>query len=196
MNDINQFGRDFKIIDNIHIDKQIFKTFFCCDLFKCKGICCVVKGTLGPPVFFEEIGIIEKLIPDIISYFEKPKLDYLYSYGFYENYNGKYYLKTLFGDDCLFSYYDNDIAKCIFQKAYLEEKISFKKPISCDLFPIRMYNSRNTYLNYEKIKECNSALEKGKRENIRLLDFVSDALSRIFGIEFVHKIKNNFIILE
>ncbi len=186
---------DFEQIDNFYIDKNIFNTYFACDLSKCKGECCVVKGTLGAPVSFEEIKIIEKIIPDIRNYFDELKLNYLYCNGFYEKVGENYHLKTLNGDDCLFSYFDSDIAKCVFQKAYLDKKIDFKKPISCDLFPIRMYRSYKIFLKYEKISICNSAVLNGEQNKVHLIDFVSDALNRIFGIEFVDKIKKNFIIL-
>lgn len=188
--------KDFENLDNVVIDKMIFEAHFACDLSKCKGICCVIKGTLGAPITLEEINIIDKIIPDITSYFEKPKLDYMYSNGFYEKFGDNYYLKTLNGDDCLFSYYDSDIAKCIFQKAYLDKQIDFKKPISCDLFPIRMYKGDKIYLKYEKISECKSAIIYGNDKKIRLFDFVRDALVRVFGSQFVDKIKNNFVILE
>ncbi|MCX7833934.1 MAG: DUF3109 family protein [Ignavibacteria bacterium] len=185
----NNYDKEYVKIDNVYVDKQILKTFFCCDLSRCKGFCCVIKGTLGPPVSQEEVELIEKIIPVILEYFEKPKLEYLYSNGFYDNFGGNLYLKTLYGDDCIFSYYESDIAKCIFQKAFSERKIDFKKPISCDLFPIRIYRGENTSLRYEKIETCNSAVEKGNKEKTRLVDFVSEALERVFGMEFVNQIK-------
>lgn len=188
-------NQNFVKLDNVYIDKQIFNSFFACDLSKCKGICCVIKGTLGAPVSYDEIKLIEKLIPDIVSYFEEAKLNYMYKNGFYEKSGNAYHLATLDGDDCLFSYYDSGIAKCIFQKAYIDKKIDFKKPISCDLFPVRIYKTEVITLRYEKIKECISAVENGTEKQIHLLDFISNSLTRIFGREFNEKIKNIFSIL-
>ena len=41
-------------------DDRIFNNKFSCDLDKCKGACCTVKGTLGAPIDETEILIIEK----------------------------------------------------------------------------------------------------------------------------------------
>ena len=42
------------------IDERIYNIKFYCDLNKCKGACCTVKGTLGAPLKKEEIVLIEK----------------------------------------------------------------------------------------------------------------------------------------
>ena len=54
-----------------------------------------------------------------------------------------------------FVYDENNISKCAIEKSYNENKIKFKKPISCHLFPIRI-NEYDDFdaINYEKIKIC------------------------------------------
>ena len=42
-------------VNNILVSSDIFKEQFCCDLDKCKGICCV-EGDAGAPVTLDEIG--------------------------------------------------------------------------------------------------------------------------------------------
>ena len=41
------------------VSLDIFTEFFCCDLEKCHGICCV-EGDAGAPVRMDEIGEIEE----------------------------------------------------------------------------------------------------------------------------------------
>lgn len=170
-------------VNNIEIDDAIFTTEFCCDLDKCRGACCTISGTLGAPTDMEEICIIEKLIPEIRVYMETEKINEMMAKGFYENYNNKYYLNTLNGNDCVFVYKENGIAKCAIEKAFLDGRIKFRKPVSCELFPVR-YNGEINYLRYEKIHECESALEKGKIKKITIAEFACDALKRKFGEEF------------
>ena len=44
-------------ISNILVSSDIITEKFCCDLDKCKGICCV-EGDAGAPVTLDEIGEI------------------------------------------------------------------------------------------------------------------------------------------
>ena len=41
------------------VSLDLFKVFFCCDLERCHGICCV-EGDAGAPVDMEEIGCWRK----------------------------------------------------------------------------------------------------------------------------------------
>lgn len=176
-------------VNNIEVDDVIFTTEFCCDLSKCRGACCTISGTLGAPTDMEEIQIIEKLIPEVRVYMETEKINEIMVKGFYENYNNKYYLNTLKGDDCVFVYKENGIAKCAIEKAFLDGKIKFRKPVSCELFPLRYVREIN-YLRYEKIHECDNALEHGKVKKITIAEFAGNALKRKFGEEFYRELIN------
>lgn len=174
-------------INNIEIDEAIFTTEFCCDVSKCSGACCTISGTLGAPTDMAEILTIEKLIPEITVFMEPEKITEMMSKGFYENYRDKYYLNTLNGNDCIFVYKENGIAKCAIEKAFLEGEIEFKKPVSCELFPVRYIRELN-YLRYEKINECESAQELGKVKNITIAEFTGNAVKRKFGDEFYEEL--------
>ena len=41
------------------VSLDLFKVFFCCDLERCHGICCV-EGDAGAPVSMEEDGLLEE----------------------------------------------------------------------------------------------------------------------------------------
>jgi hypothetical protein len=43
---------------------------------------------------------------------------------------------------CVFVYFDGDIAKCAIEKAYFNQEVDFRKPLSCHLFPVRVSRFR------------------------------------------------------
>ena len=45
-------------IDNVLVSAEILTESFCCDLSKCKGICCI-EGDAGAPITFEELALLE-----------------------------------------------------------------------------------------------------------------------------------------
>lgn len=165
-------------------DSRIFEVKFHCNLEKCKGACCVIKGSAGPPVLFSEISIIEEILDVVSNYLNEINLNIIEKEGFYINNNGIYSLNTVSGNDCVFSYYENLIAKCSFQKAFYNKDTDFIKPISCHLFPVRIENMNRNVLKFEYFNECRDALDYGKIKNITVFEFVKDALVREVGKEF------------
>ena len=77
---------------------------------------------------------------------------------------------------------ENEIAKCSIEKAYLDGKTDFKKPISCHLFPIRIKEYRNfDAVNYEEIKICEPACECGSKLEMPVYAFLKEPLIRKYG---------------
>lgn len=174
-------------INNLHIDDRIFQVRFSCDLNRCKGACCTIKGTLGAPTNEEEITQIYDILSKIKPYLKNENIRILDNEGIYVHYDNKLWLNTVKDSECVFSYYKDGIAYCSFQTAFIERKIKFKKPISCDLFPVRVDKSNHITLRYEKFYECEPALELGKLENNTIFEYVGDALKREFGLSFYSK---------
>ncbi|MCU0373220.1 MAG: DUF3109 family protein [Ignavibacteria bacterium] len=170
--------------EGINIDERIFEVKFACDIYKCKGGCCTVPGTLGAPLKYSEIDEIQEVIKYVEKYLDKKNLKVLIEEGFYVKYEKKIYLNNVNDRECVFCFYESDIAKCSFQKAYNSGIIKFKKPISCELFPVREYNNNGKELRYEKTYICEDALLKGEKLNITILEFVKDAVIRRYGEEF------------
>jgi hypothetical protein len=112
--------------------------------------------------------------------------------GFFFKEGEKIYLNNVNDEDCVFSYITEGIAKCAFEKAFKAGEIDFKKPISCELFPIRVYGDESNILRFEKMTECDDALEYGKEMNTNVFEFVKNAIERKYGKEF-YKNLNNFI---
>ena len=80
----------------------------------------------------------------------------------------------------------NGIVKCAFEKAFREKKIDFKKPISCELYPIRIDKLDNGFekLIYHKWDICKSACKKGANLNIPIYKFLKSALIRKYGTDW------------
>ena len=84
--------------------------------------------------------------------------------------------------ECSFVIFENGIAKCSIEKAYLEKRINFRKPISCHLFPLRITKYKDfEALNFEKLDICQSACNYGEKLKIPLYVFLKKPLIRKYG---------------
>ena len=78
--------------------------------------------------------------------------------------------------------------KCGIEQAYLNNQISWKKPISCHLFTVRIAQSKRQnleYVNYEPREDlCKAACALGKKLKVPVYEFLKEALIRKYGSEF------------
>lgn len=173
-------------VDDKIISKEIFDRKFMCDLAKCKGACCV-EGDDGAPLEFEEIKIIEELLPKIKPYMTKEGIEKVEKDGvYYNDWTGVPVTSLVVGGACAFVAFDPDgTAKCAIEKAYRNGDIDWKKPISCELFPIRVKKlNEYTALNYEEIDICSPGCALGESLNLPVYKFLKEPLIRAFGEEF------------
>ena len=71
---------------------------------------------------------------------------------------------------------------CGIEKAWADNKISFRKPLSCHLFPARIkYYSDFKAVNYEELAICAPARQKGVNEGIYVYEFLKEPLIRALG---------------
>jgi hypothetical protein len=166
------------------IDENIPKAEFACDLARCKGACCTMPGPRGAPLLDEEVAEIEKAYPIVQKYLSFRHRDLIEERGLIQGRAGDHTTQVVEQRACVFAIFENDIAKCAFEKAYLNNEIQWRKPISCHLFPIRVSPGFPQRLRYEKIPECNAAVERGAREQIPLHGFLKESLQRAFGEEW------------
>jgi len=168
--------------ENTLLSFDVFDIKFNCHLEKCKGNCCV-EGDYGAPLETGEISIIEENISFIKPYMTRLGLNLLEKEGFYlQDPKADLVTNCIYNKDCIFVYREKGINLCAIEKAWTENKISFQKPISCHLYPIRLSKINNlTAINYSKWDICKSALELGKSNKIPLYVFLKDSLIRKFG---------------
>lgn len=168
------------------VSMDVFEKHFLCDLNACKGACCV-EGESGAPLTDEEAELIEKFFPVFKQYMSTDCVDVVEKNGFsHIDFDGDLVTPLINNRECVYTFTDEQgIVKCAIEKAYFEGKISFRKPVSCHLFPIRIdeYNSFNA-VNYQRLDICKAARICGAKNKLPLYVFLKDALIRKYGAEW------------
>lgn len=169
------------MVDSPLIAGDIPKSRFACDLARCKGACCTMPGHRGAPLLDDEIEEIEKAYPIVRKYLSFRHKDTIDERGLIQGRQGDYTTQVVDRKACVFVVFENDIATCSFEKAFLNREIQWRKPISCHLFPIRISKEPPYALRFEYIGECQAAVDRGRRESIPLWKFLETALTRAYG---------------
>ena len=180
---------EFYEIEKVYVNTEIVNTNFTCNLAKCKGACCTMESDFGAPISKNEIEKINKILPDVLEYLSKEHVEEINKNGFWMSVNDELMTRSMNKRACVFVTWEGEIAKCSIEKAFNDGKIDFIKPVSCHLFPIRVSNFCGPVLRYEQYSVCSSALEKGNRTQIKILDFCRSALEREFGKEWFEETK-------
>lgn len=155
---------------------------FCCNVSACLGACCV-HGESGAPLEPPERTVLEEILPVLRPDLRPEALEVIDEQGAWEEVGkGEYATSCVGGAECVFVVYDGAVAKCAIQKAHVEGRIDFPKPVSCHLFPVRVEHlGEYDALNYERVSLCTSAVRKGRRDGVALYDFVREPLVRKYG---------------
>ena len=178
------------IIDNKLISDEVIEEQFVCDLAKCKGACCE-DGDAGAPLTDDELDEIVNNYDIIKNYMTAEGKAVIEK-------NGKYVYDKTFGwvtptiNNAICAYGIRDekgVIMCAIEQAYLDEKITWKKPISCHLFPIKITKSKQDpdleFVNYEPREDlCSAACSLGKKLKVPAYIFLKDAIIRKYGQEF------------
>ena len=165
------------------ISLEVIQKEFCCDIEKCKGACCV-DGDSGAPLTPEEASIIETLYPDFADYLSEGNKAEIEKQGFsVTDSDGDLVTPIVGNNECVFTFTDErGITKCAIERAYFDKKTSFRKPVSCHLFPIRItaYN-RFDAVNYQQLDICQSGRICGKSQESPLWKYLREPLVRQYG---------------
>jgi len=178
------------LADNILTDERIAGEYFECDLEQCKGACCTFPGEFGAPVLNEEVQKMNAVIEPASKYLSEKSKKYIETHGAVQGEPDKYSTVCIDKRDCVFVYYENDIALCAIEKAFFAGEIDFRKPISCHLFPIREVYFGGKCIHYEQIDECAEARVKGKANNNLLYKSLKEALVRAYGEQWYNEYVN------
>ena len=172
------------LVGNVVLSDDIKENFFVCDLEACKGACCV-EGDSGAPLDDDETKILEEIYPLVKDYITEEGRQVIEAQGTWViDSDGDKVTPTLGANrECAYALYDvRGILKCGIEQAYLDGKTSWKKPISCHLYPIRLtkYDQYDA-LNYNRWHICDPACQLGKSLQVPLYAFLKDALVRKYG---------------
>ena len=180
--------KDFIEIDNILVNEEVLRKKFTCDLSKCKGACCTMESDYGAPLLGSEIEKIENVMHIVKKYLPRKNLKYLKRNKFWYELDGELMIASIDRRECVFAYYEGDVAKCAIEKAYYKKGTDFIKPISCHLFPIRINKFGGDVLKFEYYSECSEALKYGEETKITVAQFCKDGLVRMYGSEWYEKL--------
>lgn len=174
-------------IDNVLVSDDVIEAKFVCDLHKCKGGCCE-DGDAGAPLEKEEKKILDENFNVIKPYLTKEGLREIEKQGKYLfDREFGWVTPTIDGKICAYGFRDeHGIIKCGIEQAYYDGKLSWKKPISCHLYPIKISKSKTyTSVNYEpRDVLCRPACTLGKKLKLPVYQFLKEAIVRKFGDEF------------
>lgn len=176
-------------IENVLVSDLVAQEQFVCDLTKCKGGCCE-DGDAGAPLTKEELDIINDVYETVKPYLTPEGIRVIEKNGRY-NYDRDFGWVTpaIDGGLCAYGSRDeNGIIKCGIEQAYRDGKISWKKPISCHLYPIIVRKGKNgdfDRMNYEPREVlCKPGCIYGKKLKVPVYQFLKEPIIRMYGEEF------------
>ena len=175
-------------IDDCLVSDEIIKEYFCCDYGKCKGICCIV-GDSGAPLEECEIEAIEKNYDSFSGEMTSKGRVAVDENGFFEIDCDGDIVTPLVKDteECAYSRTDeNGMCSCCIETCWHRGEGDFRKPISCSLYPIRVSSLSNGMqaLNLHRWDVCKDAYTKGRKEGIRVYQFLKEPIVRYWGEDF------------
>ncbi|RPH33001.1 MAG: DUF3109 family protein [Bacteroidales bacterium] len=184
-------------IDDKILSLDILQKHFCCDLAKCHGSCCV-QGQSGAPLTQDEVLILEDIIKKITPFLKPEGIKSIKEQGVATiDGDGDVVTPLIDGKECAYCIEENGVSLCAIEKAWLNKKIDFRKPISCHLYPIRVKSYTSFIgLNYDQWDVCEPARKLGIKQNIPVYKCLKDAITRAYGKEFYQQIEDAARLLE
>lgn len=155
-------------VGDVLLSPDIITEYFACDITKCGGRCCE-EGDAGAPVTLDEIADIEEQLDDLWPRLSASAQSEIDRTGVaYADPEGELVTCIVNNRDCAF----RGPQGCLL----------CQRPISCHLYPIREKKIGDFIgLNYHRWEICKDAVEKGRREDVRLYQFLREPLIRRFG---------------
>jgi hypothetical protein len=172
------------------LSRDIFESCFACDIKRCKGACCI-EGDSGAPLTGEEAKLLETGYQQFFEFLPDEHNREIANQGFsLIDKDGDLVTPLVNNRQCAYSFYEGDILKCGIEKAWLAGRITFRKPLSCHLFPVRISEYRHfDAVNYQQIEICRPGRESGLSEKIPLLRFLEEPFTRKYGNEWMEELK-------
>jgi hypothetical protein len=170
-------------VGEVLVSDDIREREFVCNLDKCKGACCV-EGDYGAPLDEDELAILEEVYPKVKPYLSPEGIREIEKQGTHTtDCDGDLVTPVIDGRECVYAIYDKKgILKCGIEEAYNDGKVSWKKPISCHLYPIRITKKKDfEALNYHKWHICSPACALGKELQVPVYQFLKVPLVRKYG---------------
>jgi len=175
-------------IGNVLVSEDVIEEFFSCDYEVCRGKCCII-GDSGAPLEEEELDELEKHYDEYQDLMSQAGRDAVDAKGFFEVDIEDDLVTPVVPQtqECAYTHFDADgNCLCAIERCFFQGKCSWRKPISCSLYPIRVtkLTGGGLALNLHRWDICKDAFEKGRKEKVRVYQFLREPLERRFGKEF------------
>lgn len=170
-------------INDTLVSLDVVEKYFECDLDSCLGECCV-EGDAGAPLLPEEKERLDTLLSKILPHLLPAAQEVVREQGVsYVDEEGDLVTSIVNGKDCVFTCYaPGGKCLCVLEKLRREGNGEFFKPISCSLYPIRIKDYGGmTAVNYHRWKICKCAEILGRKNGVRVYEFLKEPLIRRFG---------------
>lgn len=165
------------------VSEELIEKDFVCNLNACKGQCCI-DGDAGAPLEDHETEILVDIYSDVKPFLRPEGIAAIESQGaFVKGADDEWETPLIAGSECAYVIYsENNTAKCGLEEAYNQGITSWKKPVSCHLYPVRVKEyTELTAVNYHKWEICDPACALGDELKVPIYKFVKEALVRKFG---------------
>jgi hypothetical protein len=176
-------------IENNIISLDVLDKKFKCDLEQCCGNCCRY-GDSGAPLSSEEVNILKNIQTLVLPYLRDTGKKAIAEMGTSViDFEGEYVTPLVNNEECAYAIIESGIIFCGIERAWAEGKISFRKPLSCHLFPIRVKQYKDFLaVNYQELSLCIAARQRGKDEGIFVYQFLKEPLIRALGEDVYNQI--------
>lgn len=177
-------------IGDILISEEVVLEYFSCDYGVCRGKCCI-EGDSGAPLDEDEPTLLERQYPSFSGFMTEPGRQSVKANGFFiidrdgdmvtPLISSGAEVGTTPSEACAFCHFGPQ-GECLCSI----EKSGGTKPRSCSLYPIRVINFKGggQGLNLHRWDICKCAFEKGRREGVRVYEFLRKPLTDIYGASF------------
>ena len=185
-------------IDDKLISADVFERHFVCDIAQCAGICCVL-GDSGAPLEQAEKKLLENEYRHYATYMQPEGRKAVEEQGHTViDSDGDLVTPLIKGKECAYACFDAEgVCYCAIERAFLDGKTKFRKPMSCYLYPIRLKQLSDCIgLNYDVWHACETAREKGAKEEIPVFRFLKEPLIARFGKAFYNKMEKIYAEME
>ena len=172
------------------VSKELLEEAFVCDLKACKGACCV-EGSSGAPLEEAETRLLDEIYPHVRAYLRPEGIRAIEAQGTHiRGSDGDWETPLVDNRECAYAVFEDGVAQCGLERACNEGAISWKKPLSCHLYPVRVREyTQITAVNYHQWHICDPACRLGATLKVPIYRFVKEALIRKFGEEWYEELE-------
>ncbi|MDR0414473.1 MAG: DUF3109 family protein [Prevotellaceae bacterium] len=185
-------------IDDKIVSIDLLTCGFCCDLSVCAGVCCVY-GDSGAPLEKNEEKKLLKELPKFYDYLTPKGQKAIAELGVAVRDGDGDMVTPLVAEreECAYAYFtENGDCLCAIEKAFLERKTTYRKPVSCHLYPIRLKPlGSNIALCYDRQDMCQCARTLGEKNSTPVFRFLREPIIRKFGKGFYGQLEAAYALL-